>query len=205
MIGRTLLVLALLCGAGLAQASDVLDRLDRFLVEVQRGTGEFSQVVTSRSGRKPKTSRGEFAFERPGRFRWVYTEPYPQTLVGDGERLWSFDPELNQVSVKAIGDVLGSTPAAILAGDGPIEARFDLTDGGTHDGLDWAIATPRATDSPFTDMALGFRGNALAAMTIRDGFGQVTELRFEAFKTNPALDKGLFRFTPPPGADVIGE
>ncbi|MCB1889036.1 MAG: outer membrane lipoprotein chaperone LolA [Rhodocyclaceae bacterium] len=205
MTGRLLVAAALLWVAGFAHASDVLTRLDRFLAEVERGKGAFSQVVTARSGRKPKSARGEFAFERPGRFRWVYSEPYPQTLVGDGERLWSYDPELNQVSVKTIGDALGSTPAAILAGDGDIGARFELSDGGSHDGLDWAVATPRASDSPFTDMALGFRGDALVAMTIRDGFGQVTELRFEGFETNPILDNGLFRFTPPPGADVIGE
>lgn len=202
---RALLLLGLLLLAGGARGSDVLSRLDRFLAEVKGGQGAFTQVVSARSGRKPQRSSGEFAFERPGRFLWVYLKPFPQRLVGDGVRLWSFDPELNQVTVKALGDALGSTPAAILAGDGALEKSFDLSDGGQHDGLDWAVATPRATDGPFTGMELGFAGADLKAMRIRDGFGQLTELSFERFERNPALDRSLFRFSPPAGADVIGE
>lgn len=205
VVGRACLMAGLLLMAGGARAADVLARLDRFLADVKGGQGAFTQVVSARSGRKPQRSSGEFAFERPGRFLWVYLKPFPQRLVSDGQRLWSFDPELNQVSVKALGDALGSTPAAILAGDGALEKSFSLSDGGSRDGLDWAVATPRAADSPFTGMELGFAGPELKAMRIQDGFGQLTELRFERFELNPALDRSLFSFTPPAGADVIGE
>lgn len=200
-LGAVLLTLA----ADGARASDVLARLDRFLVEVGSGQGEFTQVVSGRSGRKPQRSSGEFAFRRPGKFLWHYRQPYPQQLVGDGERIWSYDQDLNQVTVKRLGDALGATPAAILAGKGDLAAHFELRDAGAADGLDWVAARPLAADSPFVAMRLGFAGDALQAMRIVDSFGQETELRFTRFERNPRLDPGLFRFVPPPGADVVGE
>ncbi len=205
LLRHGLLALGLLLVARCGFAAEAIERLDRFLAEVRSGQGSFTQVVTSRSGRKPQRSKGEFAFERPGRFLWFYSEPYPQKLVGDGKRMWSYDQDLNQVTVKPLGDALGATPAAILAGEGELEKNFELAEGGNSDGLDWVLARPRAADSPFTDMELGFDGAQLKAMLIRDGFGQLTELRFQRFETNPKLDAGLFMFTPPAGADVIGE
>ena len=199
------LALAGLLASVPAQAGDVLARLDRFLAEVGSGQGSFSQIVVSRSGRRPQRSAGEFAFARPGRFLWVYAEPYPQRLVSDGVRLWSYDHDLNQVTVKPLGDALGATPAAILAGEGDLARNFDVSDNGSRDGFDWVLARPKAPDSPFTDMELGFDGADLRAMLIRDSFGQQTELRFERFERNPAIDPALFRFVPPAEADVIGE
>ncbi|MCB1928992.1 MAG: outer membrane lipoprotein chaperone LolA [Rhodocyclaceae bacterium] len=208
-VSRVLGVLILALGGLLAtvpaQAGDVLSRLDRFLAEVGSGQGSFSQIVVSRSGRRPQRSVGEFAFARPGRFLWVYTEPYPQRLVSDGARLWSYDQDLNQVTVKPLGDALGATPAAILAGEGDLARNFAVSDNGRRDGLDWVVARPKAPDSPFTDMELGFDGAELRAMLIRDSFGQQTELRFDRFERNPSIDPALFRFVPPAGADVIGE
>ena len=182
-----------------------LDTLTRFLTEVRTGQGEFTQVVSARSGRKPQRSSGEFAFERPGRFLWTYLQPFPQQLIGDGKRLWSYDRDLNQVTVKTIGDALGATPAAILAGSAEISRNFELAEGGTSAGLTWVDARPLAPDSPFVSMRLGFAGEELKAMEIRDGFGQLTELRFVRFARNPRLDAGLFDFQPPAGADVVGE
>lgn len=186
-------------------ASEVLARLDRFLEDVHSGRGEFTQLVRSSSGRKPQQSSGEFAFERPGRFRWVYQTPYPQQLVADGRRMWSYDVDLNQVTVKAVGDALGATPAAILAGKGELARNFELRDGGSQDGLDWVDARPLARDGSFTELRLGFSGADLSAMVIRDSFGQQTELRFTRFERNPSLSAELFRFVPPSGADVVGE
>jgi len=202
---RGLLALGLMLAACPGSAAEAIQRLDRFLAGVHSGKGSFTQVVTSRSGRKPQHSKGEFAFERPGRFLWAYSEPYPQKLVGDGKRMWSYDQDLNQVTVKPLGDALGATPAAILAGQGELEKNFELSEGGSSEGLDWVVARPLADDSPFTGMELGFEGEHLKAMLIRDGFGQLTELRFQHFETNPKLDAGLFEFAPPAGADVIGE
>lgn len=200
-----LIALALLLALSGPSRAGALDDLDHFLAEVRSGQGSFTQLVTSRSGRRPKHSSGEFAFERPGRFRWSYREPYEQLLVGDGERMWSYDKDLNQVTVKRIGDALGATPAAILSGRSEILRNFALTDAGSAEGLGWVDARPLAADSPFTAMRLGLDGADLKVMRIEDGFGQLTELRFTRFERNPTLDERIFRFVPPPGADVVGE
>ena len=201
---RLVMLMALAFAAASARAGG-LETLDRFLAEVQAGQGEFVQTVSARSGRKPRVSSGEFAFARPGRFIWRYRKPYPQLLVGDGKRMWAYDEELNQVTVKTLGDALGSTPAAILAGRGEIARNFELAADGISDGLEWVDAKPLSSDSPFTSMRLGFADGALREMHIRDGFGQATRLEFTRFERNPALDDTLFRFIPPPGADVVGE
>ncbi|MCB1908860.1 MAG: outer membrane lipoprotein chaperone LolA [Rhodocyclaceae bacterium] len=204
-LGGLWLALAAMLAPLSAQGGDVMSRLDRFLAEVRSGQGRFTQVVVSRSGRRPQRSAGDFAFARPNRFLWVYTEPYPQRLVGDGQRLWSYDQDLNQVTVKPLGEALGATPAAILAGEGDLSRNFELADNGSRDGLDWIAARPKAADSPFSEMELGFAGSELQAMVIRDSFGQQTELQFERFEVNPTLAPQIFQFVPPAGADVIGQ
>lgn len=206
LVLRGALACAVFAYACAGQAAEpVSARLARFLAEVGSGQGEFTQTVIAGSGRKPQRSSGEFAFRRPGRFLWLYRTPYRQKLVGDGERMWAYDEDLNQVTVRKLGDALGATPAAILAGEGDLARNFVLEDGGSAGGLDWIAARPRAADSAFEEMRLGFEGDHLRAMWIKDSFGQLTELRFERFERNPQLAEGLFRFQPPPGADVVGD
>ncbi|KAA3650921.1 MAG: outer membrane lipoprotein carrier protein LolA [Proteobacteria bacterium] len=191
--------------AGTAAAESGVVLLKRFVQQTERAQGQFVQSVYRQNGGRGEQSDGRFAFERPGKFRWEYAKPYPQLLVGDGQKLWAYDPELQQVTVKALGDALGATPAAILAGNGELDKNFTLEDGGRMNELDWAVATPRAADSSFARMKMGFANGQLAAMEIQDNFGQTTLLRFTEFKTNPPLDASLFRFTPPAGVDVVGE
>ncbi|WP_230411763.1 outer membrane lipoprotein chaperone LolA [Denitromonas iodatirespirans] len=179
--------------------------LKRFVQQTARAEGQFVQAVYRQNGGRGEQSEGHFAFERPGKFRWEYAKPYRQLLVGDGKKLWSYDPELQQVTVKTLGDALGATPAAILAGNGDLDKNFTLEDGGRMNELDWAVATPRAADSSFERMKMGFADGRLAAMEIQDNFGQTTVLRFTEFKTNPTLAADLFSFTPPAGVDVVGE
>lgn len=181
-----------------------LEQLRQFMAQTSSGSGEFSQTVIARSGRKPQVASGSFSFERPGLFRWHYQLPYQQLLVGDGTRLWSYDKDLNQVSVKRMDDALGATPAAIIAGRTDIERNFDLAEGAPSDGLVWVEARPKAADSAFAALRLGFADSMLKMMEIRDNFGQNTRLVFERFERNPKLDPGIFRFVPPAGADVIG-
>lgn len=185
--------------------ADGIGQLRAFLLDGRGAQGSFVQTVLSRSGRKPQVSEGSFAFQRPGRFRWDYRSPYPQLLVGDGQKLWSWDRDLNQVTVKRMGDALGSTPAAILAGDQAIEKNFELADAGSKDGLEWVDAKPRATDTSFQSMRMGFAGGTLRRMELQDNFGQTTLLEFVRLERSPNLDPALFRFEPPKGADVIGE
>ncbi|TRZ99169.1 MAG: outer membrane lipoprotein carrier protein LolA [Rhodocyclaceae bacterium] len=181
------------------------DQFKAFIETTQSARASFSQSVVSKSGRKAQVSQGTFAFLRPGKFRWTYEKPYYQLMVGDGERLWIHDRDLNQVSVKKLGLAIGSSPAALLAGDAAAEKHFAIVDAGASDGLELIEATPRSPDGGFERVRLGFRNNLPQLMEVHDNFGQVTTLRFERFERNPALPPGLFRFVPPKDADVVGE
>lgn len=206
MVSRRLRVCALALAAllPLPALADGIAQFRAFLQDNRAAQGTFVQTVLSKSGRKPQVSEGSFAFQRPGRFRWDYQKPYPQLLVGDGQKLWSWDKDLNQVVVKPLGDALGSTPAAILAGDMAIEKNFDVVEAPSADGLEWVDASPKAAGS-FQSMRLGFAGGNLRRMELRDNFGQTTLLEFTRLERVAHLDPALFRFTPPKGADVIGE
>lgn len=202
---KYLALLMMSLAAGSALAADAIAQLNRFVAATRSAEGEFEQTVMARSGRKPQQAAGRFAFARPGKFRWEYELPYQQLLVGDGERLWSWDRDLNQVTVRPIGDALGSTPAAILFGQGDLEQDFVLVDGGVADGLAWVDARPRKTDSSFEWMRIGLDDGQLRRMELRDNFGQTTMIVFTRLQPNPAVDANRFRFVPPEGADVIGE
>jgi outer membrane lipoprotein carrier protein len=185
-----------------------LDQLKSYLAAAQGARGEFTQSVMARSGRKPQLSSGTFAFVRPGKFRWVYEKPYAQLLVSDGDKFWSYDQDLNQVTVKKIGQALGASPAALLAGES-LDKNFVLKEGGTgvgkDDGIEFVDATPKAQDATFERIRIGLTKNTPQVMEIHDNFGQVTLLRFTRFTTNPDLAASMFRFVPPKGADVAGE
>src|SRR6266581_1293994 len=195
------MVLLLLLAAADARAGAV-DKLRAFVAATQSARATFTQVVVGKSGRKPQQASGSMVFSRPGKFRWSYDKPYQQLIVGDGEKLWVYDKDLNQVTVKTLGKALGSSPAALLAGDNAIEKNFDLREGGTTDGIDWLDAQARAQDSTFERLRLGFVGEALKTMEIVDNFGQTTTLNFGPIERNPSLPASLFHFVPPPNADV---
>lgn len=197
--------LALALAAAGAWAAGGAQQLRDFVAGARSAEGEFEQVVTTQSGRRPQEAAGRFAYARPGRFHWEYDRPYRQVLIGDGERLWSWDPDLNQVTVRIIGDALGATPAAILFGSGALDDSFELADGGEHDGLLWAEARPKHTESGFESLRIGLSEGTLRRMEMRDHFGQTTVIRFTRWQSNPALPATRFTFSPPPGADIIGD
>jgi outer membrane lipoprotein carrier protein len=182
-----------------------LDRFKDFVRGTQSARAEFEQKVYDRSGKLTQESKGSFAFQRPGLFRWVYAKPVDQVIVGDGERVWIHDRDLNQVTVRKLSRALGSTPAALLAGSADIEKAFQLSDAGTKEGLEWLEATPLERDAGFEHVRMGFDGESLRAMELFDHFGQRTVLRFSNLRRNPKIDKSEFRFEPPKGADVLGE
>lgn len=188
-----------------ASARTGLEQLRAFIESTQSGRASFEQQVSAKSGRKSQDARGTMAFSRPGKFRWTYDRPYYQLLVGDGEKLWIYDRDLNQVTVKTLGDALASTPAALLAGRNELERNFDLSEAGVEDGLTWVDAKPKVAEGGFESVRLGFADGLLRGMSLRDSFGQTTVLRFNGFERNPALDGAQFRFAPPAGADVIGD
>lgn len=181
-----------------------LDQLREFLKSAQSGRTTFSQTVSAKPPRKPQQASGTFEFARPGKFRWVYDKPYYQLLVSDGARLWVYDRDLNQVTAKKLGAALGASPAAILAGDNALEKNFELRDDGASGGFEWVLAKPRG-ESSFEWVRLGLTNGQLRSMELKDSFGQLTVLVFNRFEINPSLDAGLFRFTTPAGADVVGD
>jgi len=189
-------------GAGVARAGGV-DQLRAFLAQTRAARGEFTQRVVGRGGQRVQSSSGSFVFQRPGRFRWTYTRPFEQVMVADGRTLYLFDKDLNQVTVKPLAAAIPASPASILFDGDRIERDFELRDGGTRDALAWVVATPRARDGAFERIEIGFRDGLPAAMLLADGFGQESQLRFFNLERNPAIDAQTFRFTPPPGADVI--
>ena len=199
-------ILVVLCGLACfvpAHAAG-LDQLKGFLDTNRSARGMFEQTVIAKSGRKPQKSAGIFALQRPGKFRWSYESPYKQLLVSDGNKLWSYDPDLNQVAVKKLGTAFGASPAALLAGQ-DLDRHFELKDGGAADGIEYIEARPRGGDASFERVRIGFVAKQPVNMEIHDSFGQVTVLRFTRFEANPVLPATLFRFTAPAGADVVGD
>jgi outer membrane lipoprotein carrier protein len=199
---KRILALAATLAVSLAADADPVDTLRAFVRDVKSGRSQFTQTVTSPDGAKKKASSGSFEFSRPNRFRFVYTKPFEQTIVGDGEKVWIYDADLNQVSARKLGRALGATPAALLAG-GNLDRDFDLSAMPAHDGLDWAEARPKTKDGAFESVRVGFKGNDLAALEILDSFGQKSLLRFDGFAANVPIAPEAFRFTVPAGADVI--
>jgi outer membrane lipoprotein carrier protein len=197
-LGAAALVFAL---TGAAHA-DSVETLRAFVRDVKSGRAQFTQTVTSPDGAKKKTSSGSFEFWRPNRFRFAYAKPFEQTIVGDGEKVWIYDADLNQVSSRKLGQALGATPAALLAGGG-LERDFDLAALPARDGLEWAEAKPKAKDGAFQSVRVGFKGPDLAALEIVDSFGQKSLLQFNGFAANVPVAAESFRFKVPPGADLI--
>ena len=196
----------LICGlifSGVAAATGI-DQLKAFWANTHAAQGTFAQNVIAKSGRKPKNSTGQFALARPGKLRWAYDKPYKLLLVTDGEKLWSYDADLNQVSVSKTDKTLGATPAALLTGES-LDQHFTLSEAGAADGLEIVDAVPKAADSTFSRVRIGLSNNLPRLMEVQDNFGQTTTLLFTEFRPNPVLAKDVFRFVPPKGADVVGE
>jgi len=200
---RLLAILALLA-ASAAHASSI-ERFKTFVRTTQSARASFEQRVYDQSRKLTQEAKGSFVFQRPGRFRWVYAKPAEQLIVGDGERVWIYDRDLNQVTVRKLSRALGSTPAALLAGSSDIEAAFELSDAGERDGLEWLEARPREREAGFDRVRMGFAASGIQAMELVDNFGQTTVLRFSNLVRNPKVDPAEFRFEPPKGADVLGD
>lgn len=186
-----------------AVQADPLETLRDFTRDAKTGRANFSQTVSAPDGLKKKTSSGSFEFARPDRFRFSYTKPFEQQIVADGRKVWLYDLDLNQVTVRAMSQALGATPASLLAG-GAMDKDFELSNAQPKDGLDWVQATPRQKEGATVQtLRIGFRGKTLAALEIVDAFGQRSLLQFSAVELNPKLADETFRFVPPKGVDVI--
>lgn len=205
-VSRLALAAGLLAISTLASAS-ALEQFKSFIATTKAAKGEFTQrqVKTDKQGKMQvsNVSEGSFQFARPGRFIWLYQKPYEQLLQADGEQLYIYDKDLNQVTIRKLGDALASSPAAILFGSNDIEKNFTMKEGESRDGIDWLQLTPRAKDSPFEQIGIGLRNGTPEAMELRDAFGQVSLLTFPRFEKNPPLSAGQFKFDIPKGADIF--
>jgi len=203
------MVLALVaCAATLVSATDDAAagrRVDRIVGAMQSLRSQFEQTLAGAHGEVLERASGVLYLAKPNRFRWDYATGVHQLIVSDGERVWLYDQELEQVTVRALGQSLSATPAGLLAGTGHVSASFRVASLGRYDGLDWVRLLPKTGDTDFREIRLGLEGEQLVRMTLKDKLGQSTELRFTDIEANPVLDAGLFRFTPPPGVDVIGK
>ena len=185
--------------------ADGLEKLREFFSSTQSLSANFHQVVRDAQKRKVQEVDGNMRLQRPGKFRWDYSKPFVQHIIGDGKKVWLYDPELNQVTVRDMDQALGSSPAALLAGGKDLEENFLLTYQERGDGVEWVLATPKGKDSGFERVAVGFKEGALYAMALHDSFGHTTLIRFYDVQVNPKLPPGTFNFTPPANADVVGE
>jgi outer membrane lipoprotein carrier protein len=192
--------------AGFAQAS-ALEQFKSFVASTKAAKGEFVQrQVKNTNGEAPKVSTpatGTFMFARPGKFIWTYLKPYEQVLQADGDKLYIFDKDLNQVTVKKLGDALGSSPAAILFGSNDLEKNFTLTEAGSKDGAELLKAVPKAKDTAFEQIVIGLRDGLPVTMELKDSFGQTSVLSFKGIEKNPAMTATSFKFVMPKGADVF--
>ena len=188
-----------------AAGASSIGELKTLLSQTTTARAQFAQIVLDSNMKRLQQATGSMQFSRPGKFRWEYDRPHEQLIVGDGSRVWLYDKELNQVTVRRMDRALGSSPAAILAGSNNIEKDYTLSALGNRDGLEWLEAVPRAQDTAFERMRLGFGKAGLEAMELRDQFGQITVIKFSTMERNIKLPGESFRFTPPKGADVISE
>ena len=204
MLSRVLSSCLLLISAQLLAAPH--PAMERFADGLESLQGRFEQQAFDANGELRERSTGKVALAAPGRFRWDYEDPYPQTIVADGRRIWVYDPELEQVSVRPQAGEQQSSPLAALTDPAELERQFEVSDEGERDGLAWVRLTPRrAEDAQIVEARLGFDGQALREMWLLDSLQQRSVLRFSEWQRNGSLDASLFRFVPPEGVDVVGD
>ena len=203
---KYILAVLLLLNFPLVAHAAAIVKLKTFIAATQSAQSDFTQEVFDHTGKRIQKASGIMQFQRPGKFRWTYHKPYEQLIVGDGEKFWMYDADLNQVTVKKLDAALGSSPAALLSGSNEIEKGFTLDEDGTRDRLDWLLAIPKAQDSGFEKIRMAFDSLAgLVIMELFDTFGNKTVLKFSSMQRNPSLSSRQFQFTPPKDADVLGD
>ncbi|PIT10420.1 outer membrane lipoprotein carrier protein LolA [Snodgrassella communis] len=180
-----------------------LDTLQKFNSDTDGISGQFTQIVHSK--KRTQTTSGTFAIQRPGLFRWEYTQPYKQTIVGDGKIVWLYDQDLAQVTKRSQNQTIGDSPAAILSNKSALNANYSLADDGQKDGIHYIQAKPKRSNTGYQNIRIGFRGDNLANMQLKDSFGNLTTITFTQINTQPKFDRSIFKFTPPKGVDVLSQ
>lgn len=205
LVVRFWLVVSLLLSALSVASWAATTSVQQYFHELRALRADFVQQVYDEQGRLIRRSSGRMLMQQPGKFRWDYQKPSPQIVVADGQRLWSYDQDLEQVSVRPLDQALSATPLSLLSGTTPLDASFTIGPARTRDGLSWYELKPKQPQSEFRLLRIAFRGEVLASLELEDGFGQRTRLDLENLERNPSLDPNLLRFTPPAGVDVVGD
>ncbi|MBA3697047.1 MAG: outer membrane lipoprotein chaperone LolA [Methylotenera sp.] len=188
-----------------AADADGIGSLKNFYNNTHAVHANFYQLVTDKQGRKVQEVYGEMQLKRPNKFKWDYNKPYEQQIISDGKQVWLYDTELAQVTVRAIDKALGSSPAALLAGDDSLDKGFKLSNIDRRDNNEWVSAEPVVRDTGFEKILLGFNDNKLQEMELIDSFGHKTQIVFSEVEVNPVINNKTFLFKPPKGVDVVGE
>jgi len=189
----------------LAFAESAIDKLNAFVLEVTRLEANFQQTVIDTDGQVVEEASGQFLLSRPGKFRWDYDTPFPQQIVADGERIWFYDVDLEQITVKLQDEALAETPAGLLSGNTLPEAEYNIRELESEDELQWVRLVPKEADNTYQTVALAFDANGIREMLMVDSFDQRTRLVFSDIKINADLPASRFEFTAPPGVDVVGD
>ncbi len=184
-------------------AGDGRDRLDAFVNELKSMQANFTQVLTDETGKVLEQSQGQVFLHRPGHFRWDYNTPYEQSIITDGERLWIYDVDLEQVSIRSMGQDMGGTPAALLGGNVNLDENFSISELDADDGLAWVSLAPKVEEGQYSSIHLGFSKAGLENMRMLDNFGQTTRIEFSGHKENQTIDPTIFEFVVPEGIDVL--
>jgi chaperone LolA len=183
--------------------ADALADLKSFIQQSRSISADFTQSVVDQNGKKIQPSSGSMLIQRPGKFHWRYVKPYPSEIIGDGKKVWIYDPELKQVTIKTMTEAIDSSPAALLAGNNDFEKNYTVTNIANKPG--WLNAFPKAKDSTFQRVQIALQNKMITTMVLVDQFGQTTTVNFSNIKLNPAISTNEFTFTPPKGVDVISD
>lgn len=189
----------------LVAQADGISSLKKFYAETRSMRADFYQIVTDKQGRKVQEVHGQMQLQRPNKFRWDYNKPFEQQIISDGKQVWLYDTELAQVTVRELGKALGSSPAALLAGEDGLDKNFKLTNAYRKDNMDWVSTNPVDSDVGFNKISLGFKADKLQEMDLVDSFGHETRIVFSKIEQNTVFDGKTFLFKPPKGVDVVGE
>jgi outer membrane lipoprotein carrier protein len=203
MAALTLLA-ALTGAAGAAPAATPAAEVEKYLSGLASWSADFEQTIDDGNGHVLRSAAGRLYLQRPGKFRWDYSQPSEQLVLADGKQIWFYDKDLAQANVRDMDTSLASTPASLLSGSGSVSTQFDVTALPPSAGLQWFQLVPKHADTDFQLVRIGFDKGELRSMFLADKLNQITQLTFSHSKRNLTLAPDLFSFTPPPGVDVIG-
>ena len=186
-------------------AADAREKLETFLDQTNSMKAAFTQNLEDHLGVQLQSSSGTFVLKRPGRFLWDYQTPYAQKIISNGDKVWVYDSELEQVSVKKYDQVLTGAPVILLDQRKKLDVDFVVTEHGFHSNQHWLLLQPRTSESDFKEIKIGMLDNKLKTMQLVDNFDQTTTLVFSQLQINPQLDNDMFDFIPPSGTDIVGD